>query len=84
MGDYFIRYIPLPMSVEGVTVPNDDGTYSIYINSNLPQSRQESVLRHELNHIRMNHLYCSDDIQTIESEAQQKPPAKEASVEGRL
>lgn len=72
MGDYFIRYIPLPCHVEGVTVPNDDGTYSIYINSTLPVCVQQTALRHEVNHIRMNHLYSVDDITTIESEATEK------------
>lgn len=79
MGEYFVRYIPLPRHVEGVTVPNDDGTYSVYINSTLPECVQMAVLQHELNHIRMNHLYTCDDIMRIESDAQQKPP-----VEGGL
>ena len=76
MGEYFIRYIPLPFHVEGVTVPNDDGTYSIYINSNLPEDKQKKTLRHEVEHIRLNHLYVLDDIQTIESEATEKASPK--------
>ena len=66
---YFVRLLPLPSSVEGVVLPNDDGTYDIYINANLPAERQEAVLRHELAHIKKDHLYSEDPIRIIEAEA---------------
>lgn len=66
---YFVRFLPLPSSVEGVVLPNDDGTYDIYINTNLPIERQEAVLRHELAHIKKDHLYSDDPIRIIEAEA---------------
>ena len=50
--------------VEGVTIPNDDGTFDIYINESLPPERQEDALRHELRHITKDHLY--DDISPVE------------------
>lgn len=56
-GDVFIRYAEFPYTVKGVTVPNDDGTFSIYINSALPESQQKAALRHELCHVRGNHFY---------------------------
>lgn len=61
---WFTRYLPLPMTVEGVTIPNDDGTFDIYINEYLPPERQEDALRHELRHITKDHLY--DDTRPVE------------------
>ena len=60
---YYTRYIELPMRVEGVTLPNDDGSFDIYINASLPPDRQEAALRHELEHIRQDHLY--DDARSV-------------------
>lgn len=55
--DVFIRLIPLPYTVEGVTVPNPDGTFSVYINSNLCSAKQQAAADHELHHIKKNHFY---------------------------
>ena len=46
--DYFVRLVELPASVEGVTVPNDDGSFDIYINSRLGEERRRAKLEHEL------------------------------------
>ena len=43
MIDYYVRTVALPITVEGVSVPNDDGTFDIYINSRLTQKKQEEV-----------------------------------------
>ena len=69
--EYFVRLLDLPPSVEGVTVPNDDGTFDIYINSLLSEERQREKLAHELEHIRKDHFY--NDIKTVrEVEAEAK------------
>lgn len=77
--EYFVRLLDLPPSVEGVTVPNDDGTFDIYINSLLSEERQHEKLAHELEHIRKDHFY--NDIKTVrevEAEANGKAiPASE-------
>ena len=52
MLDYYVRYIALPRTVEGVSIPNDDGTFDIYINSTLPPAKQDAVLQHELRHLK--------------------------------
>ena len=31
--EYFVRYVELPLKVDGVTIPNNDGTFDIYINA---------------------------------------------------
>lgn len=64
MIDVFIRYVKLPPHINGLTVPNDDGTFDVYINSTLCQKRQQGALRHETEHIKKDHFY--DDIKPIE------------------
>lgn len=61
---YFVRYIEFPMTIRGVTVPNDDGTFDIYINDLLCDSAKEKCLRHEIRHIMEDHFY--NDIASIE------------------
>ena len=54
---YFVRYIEFPMAVRGVTVPNDDGTFDIYINDLLCDCKKEECLEHEVRHIMQDHFY---------------------------
>lgn len=46
--DYYVRYISLPLSVDGVTVPNNDGTFDIYLNVNHSEVTQKRKLEHEI------------------------------------
>ena len=70
MGSYiFIRIIPLPETVPAVVLPNDDGTFDIYINAILPEELQDKALRHELQHINLDHLYNNDPVWLNEREA---------------
>lgn len=62
--------IELPLTVHGMVVPNNDGTFDIYINGLLSPERMEEALAHELEHIREDHMYrieCS--VAQLESEA---------------
>lgn len=75
-ADYFIRYAKLPLSVEGVTIPNSDGSFDIYLNSALPEARQRAKLRHELEHIRQDHFYVEAPVFALEMAADgEAPPA---------
>ena len=68
--DYFVRYVDLPSKVEGVTIPNSDGTFDIYINSVFCDARKQDILEHELRHIREDHFYNDIlSIRKIEEEA---------------
>lgn len=69
MIDVFVRLVALPPHVEGLTIPNPDETYNIYINSTLCDRMQKAALRHELRHIKKNHLYDNRSIQIVEAEA---------------
>lgn len=66
MIDYFVRLIPLPWGVHGFVTPNDDDTYSIYINSLLPEALQRAALEHELRHILNGDLYSEEPAAVIE------------------
>ena len=68
-SNIFVRLVSLPVSVRAVTLPNDDYTFDIYINSNLPQELQQKALEHELKHIRKDHFYNDDPIWLNEKEA---------------
>ena len=70
MGNYiFVRMISLPGSVPAVTIPNNDGTFDVYINADLPELLQNRALEHELKHIRLDHFYNEDPVGQNEAEA---------------
>lgn len=68
-SNIFVRLVPFPKAVRAVTLPNDDGTFDIYINSNLPEELQRRALNHELEHIRKNHFYNDDPVWINEQDA---------------
>lgn len=68
-SNIFVRAVALPEAVRAVTVPNDDGTFDIYLNALLPEELQRSALRHELCHIRRDHFYNEDPVWQNEQEA---------------
>lgn len=69
MIDYYVREIALPVAVEGVTLPNADGSFDIYLNSLLPPEKRASVLEHELTHIRREHFYLDMPVSLMERQA---------------
>ena len=67
---YFVWLVSLPASIDGVTVPNDDGTFDIYLNSNLCEARQQDRLQHEIKHIFEDHFYQeTKTVSQLEQEA---------------
>ena len=69
MTDTYVRLVPLPVKVEGVTLPNDDGSYDIYINSRLSPALQQQTLEHELRHIRRGHFETDMPLARMERQA---------------
>ena len=69
MTDAYIRLVSLPPRVEGVTLPNDDGSFDIYINARLSPARRQETLEHELRHIRGDHFYLDMPIARMERQA---------------
>ena len=67
--DYYVRVISLPPTVRGVTLPNDDGTFSIYINALCDDEVRRKALEHELSHMARDHFYKQEPIALQEAEA---------------
>ena len=68
--DINVRYVILPRTVEGVSIPNTDGTFDIYINDLFCDKKKKAILKHELEHLQKDHFYNDLPIGTIEAEAE--------------
>lgn len=62
----------MPTTIKGVTVPDVDGNYNIYINSKLNYEMQQIILKHELTHIEHNHFDSNSPITVLEQIAEYK------------
>ena len=70
MNDVYIRRLDFPnRSVKAATFPNDDGTFDIYLNTLYSEEELQQALRHELEHIRLDHFYSEKDVRQKEREA---------------
>lgn len=66
-ADFFVRVVKFPVTTPGgMVMPNDDGTYSIYLNSELNWERQVEAYRHEVGHIENDDFYNDKSIEEIE------------------
>ncbi len=59
----------LPMAVKGVTIPDCDGYYNIYINAKYSIDMQNRILKHELRHVENFDFDNFDDIRIVENRA---------------
>ena len=73
MLEYYVRLVSLPRTVEGVSVPNDDGSFDIYINSRLSPQQREETLEHELRHLKQEHFYLDLPLSCMERQADGEP-----------
>lgn len=65
-ADFFLHFIKLPSTVGGILTPNDDGTFSMYINQDHDREKQIDDYIHEFEHIINDDLYGDKDIRVIE------------------
>lgn len=65
-ADYYVRVMPFPVPVPAFLRLNSDGSYSVYINSNLSPEQQEEGFWHEFDHILHDDIYYEGDISDIE------------------
>lgn len=63
--DYFVYFLPMHGSIGGYITPNDDGTFSVYLNARLSRERNIKTLEHERQHI-INNDFCKTDVRQIE------------------
>lgn len=68
--DYFIRFVDFPVcSCGGLVMVNDDGTFTVLLNSRLSHQQNIDSLRHELSHISHDDFYRSVSVAQMEREA---------------
>ena len=67
-----LRLAPLPARVNAVTVVDANGDFNIYINEQLSIEEQRRAYKHELEHIRRNHLFINKPVEECEAEAGSK------------
>lgn len=79
-ADYFVRMVDFPTNNGGAVVPNDDGTYSVYINERLDSVRQRRALEHEREHIERDDLNAPD---ISEAEGLKTIKARTGELSGR-
>lgn len=82
--EYFVRLVELPICVDGATVPNDDGTFDIYINALLPEAKRKAKLQHEIEHIRKDHFYIEKSVGLCEAEANGKTVSQKTTSEHKI
>lgn len=59
-------YIKLRKTQTAILKLNDDGTYTILVNSNKPQDVQRQGILHELGHIMHDDMYSTANVDLIE------------------
>ena len=64
-----VRLIKLPLTVKGVTVPDEEGNYNIYINEGLSYEEQQKVFRHEMHHIDNKDFESHEPVSVLEENA---------------
>lgn len=69
MDDIFIHELDLPPSVRASTIPDENGDFTILINSNLCVEAKKTVIEHEMTHIKHDHFYRDLAVTADEYEA---------------
>lgn len=65
----------MPIGTHGVTVPNEDGSYTVFINARDAINQQQEAYEHEISHIN-NCDFEKQNVQEIEYAAHHLQPAK--------
>ena len=65
-ADYFVRYMELPPGIFAFVTPNDDGTFSIYLDPRRSRDQQLADCRHEIRHIANDDFYNGLPISEVE------------------
>ena len=65
-----VYYLDMPTTIHARTVPNEDGSYSVFVNSRLSHAARQKAIAHEIKHINRGDFDsdCEKPVQQIESE----------------
>lgn len=69
MENEIVRLAPLPPRVNAVVLVDENGDYNIYVNQCLSFEEARRAYKHELEHIRKNHLFIDKPVEKCEAEA---------------
>lgn len=64
----------MPVGLHGFTVPNADGSYTVFINARDSANQQSLTFEHEISHIQ-NNDFAEKSVQGIEFKAHKIKPA---------
>lgn len=71
-GEVFCYFVDMPCKIGATAVPNEDGTFTVYVNSRLSIEKQKESYLHELRHIKGDDFYKNLSVQVIEFKAHSK------------
>jgi len=66
-ADYFVRIVKLPKGIKAMIIPNDDGTFSMYLDSRRTREQWIDDWTHEIWHLIRNDFYNSKPIWVVEA-----------------
>lgn len=66
-ADYFIYYMTFPKGIYAFITPNDDGTYSMYLDPRYDFWHQIDCWEHEIWHLLRDDLYSDKPILLVEA-----------------
>lgn len=69
MNCIFIRQLSLPGTVRGVAVAAPDDDFMVFVNDALCPDAQREAAEHELQHMRLDHIYDDEPVVINELEA---------------
>ena len=65
-ADYFVRFMDMPDGIFAFVTPNDDGTFSIYLDPRRSSEQLAADYRHEVKHIANGDFYNGKPLQEVE------------------
>lgn len=66
MEEIYIHYLDFKNSIPAVSTQNDDGSYSIFLNTRLSSDQQTKAYMHELTHIARQDFDSKASVNRIE------------------
>ena len=70
--EYQIKMLNMPTSIRALTVMNEDGSFTIFINCRLSFEQQKKSFLHELEHINNNDFDKMISVDTLEHYAHER------------
>ena len=74
------RIINLPRHINAVTVMDEEGYYSVYLNANLSYDECKKAFQHEMEHVKREHFYTDTPVCLCEKEAKAAENKKRPAI----